>query len=1845
MTPPSGPLATTINADLTEDFPVQLGQAGKREFPPFATFGLHHFWEPAYEWAVRNRVLPEVLLFVDTCLTHDNTNVFGTLLEEITSDLALERLSAWGETDLAAARLNRLGLAVRLHPEILSTYHPRSKTISARAHLKRNFERDYLMALALEWLNFVPEDQQDWMQVMRVWTLVQALERASRGIIQDHNLRKLATGLRLACEHDTRRQMAIAPLRTDIENFDDLNRHLADQATAAAKRTSRQETTLRTLLKALAAVATGADAADDEHRAGAPVRLVAAHLLCGTHSISGAQQLRTVNYVDDEESPPATAIVGDDEAPGAVLVDIDPAQSYAHQSLQAGSVLLLGIEDYQYLPWSWPKPNPPEAQKLDEWVKRLRRSPIEIERMLGALNWLAITTGRSLRRVLDFKIETQPTGEWSLDPSKMVLHRLPPHRSLGWLPDGENERNWVRPVADFISIAIPTDIAATFAAMLGQETAALHLGDLWFWPDNPLATWRAARPQELSRLTPGMLAQMLPQRLLELSADAVLARLLASHPDSAMPGACAYASWTQAQVESLLSQETPPPSAPAARNTIGGGSRLDPIENLLISALAKAAGRLDELRESGDPVLFHNAYTAYSVVLLLAATGARPVQDPFESPAHFDLAAGFCFVDDKGSDEAHAGRLIPLPRTAVEFLRNDYPRHLRQAALIVEPKHPMLAERIRRLAAGRGDADMPYFFILDGLADSGWTSVSETVIELSGIFGWPLPLRLFRHRLSIRLRRINADAELIDAALGHAEAGSATHGDDSFRTWSHDMLTLRPYLETAFNSLQPRWPATWFSPPDLRQGTFRSRARTLPQNAPGPLFGIARRAHQRTEHRLEVDRGARREIEEFLAGRSLRDLLEDDINELTKRLIFNDKGLPRTTAHLRYNLFMDQLEGIWREEGRRVRIRKRFAVPRPPPSPFSPLACGAIDLHIALTAALRSVHNDIPASRLQLKDAAGLAVVGLCLLCRVTDLSVLTDLAARRNVRLVTLKGRAYVEHGQNLKSDDPDACVRRFCIDPHLCRIIDCHLGHSREKDLWENRTPEIFTPLAALLSDAGHPIPHEPTLSSMTEALCRIVDQVNVMTIPGVAAGYLAGRVESYALGWRDWSRMVLGEILLFPEPPREDDAEDLTELPYGGVAQEAAQDRDGEESLSVAMEMIAAIRTLLEEHGSDPAAADSRDKRRAMANALGQQIAIFNGRVSTAVLMLGQWLPAILYRPGKRGTYIAVSTLQRYLSALAPRFVDFGHDLDLLSADEHEVTEFYSDILTSLEVEDSAMVAGRLGDFHSWASRQGVADPDWSQMPDVMPGRRAAPGFISEQEYHSALKLLLSDLSVEHEERLARASLLIYCYRHALREKEALGLLREDLQHHGEDMEVVLVRDNHLRKLKTPRSRRQVPLLFRLAPIEIDTLRDAGLLLESEVGDRARTGLLAQTIQDRSLLQRTVRAVIRVLKHVTGNPRAVLHHARHTAPNRVGAEIVGLAYPPLSKAMRRGARSANRNDIAKVLLGTARPTRRTSWALARYTGHAGSKTLFKSYFHLFDLWLDELLPIQQEVIDLNMKSVFVLDSLPRMKPVDISLLDELRHPQVKLTVVRALKFLRLLARKRTVVDAASATGLTAAVADAIAREVGAVGTKMRLSSTTRKGGKDTIDEFSFLRRVNEAAWTRLLKLAAKLDDAAEKTDTKAMNRRAFPIVMAEVGRLIGPTRQLVMWDSGHFAVVRMFIDGLHLTPDRYALGLSGHCTTDDRTARLAKEFGFIATANDFAAAIAVGNQRQLDSTFDWRNDNRVEKRCCLLLKESHDFELRNRFDLVALFLAFCFSTIDPVDTSIPHRRDAPG
>lgn len=1676
-------------------------------------------------------------------------NLIHALAEPSTREL----ISDWALDRSEARVLNQLAeVAAKDHAFLKA--HPVKDLVAPGAAFKKKLGQCFLSAALTVAFPWQPTPQNRWRQVLVFWLLVHAIERAENGNIADRNLQIISRALysfrdvtsrkgyllREICSHfysdysfysvngsiRDRADRLLIELDTGEQDFED-ERHLLVAVIAAGKfaRTTSADGTfvaevqLLQLKKYHLASAPAVSFGDiDADSAGSDARALAD---TDAHFHQGG---------DDEED------VGDFKPPAGA--------SESEQKALGRGILVLSAEQRHLLPWTWTTPNPIERLILDRWIsQQLTNEDLQVA-LLALFVFIARECGRSLSQVLYLRITEDVGEEWSLSSCTGILRRLPPVRRSSWKPIDETQQKWVHGLVSSQSVSLPEGWQARFKA-IARDLSGGSLGELWkvITDRDCEEFFLSILGETLPRLRPSMLANVLLQGEFQRKADDAYARILASGPRTGLPASCGYGSW---QLDDLPSAFRPSGHRVTA-DVIALGSRLSVIEDLLVASIASARDKIEARRE-GPPLDFHNALVAMLVVKLFAASAARPVKDSFESPAHFNDQRSFVYVDDKASGEARQGRLVPLPPELIKEIFGEYGRHLCMVIDLVRHAHPVMAEQIQALTEGQRSA-MPYFFFLesnDGVLR--WKSVSEASIDSLELFDWPLPLNLFRHRLAQRLRRLKLNAEIIDGLLGHAESHGASYGDHSFRVWHDDMELARPLLKQCYESLAFQSMASWDTPPTALPTAQRC----------DPLqksFGILARSEARQKLRKASFKVAKEMIQEYLGARSLADLSSEEVYELSKRLLLAEDGRPSFRGNFRYDYLLLRVRREESKFRRRVKLRRRFFWDDSAKSPFLPLAVTAEKRLATLKHKLDELEQVAACAAAGREDAEFNRLVPalrFAMIHHIANPAIVKDLFLGRSVRFVFVGGQCELEHGDFAESIEyPHTPVQRFQISDRLARLLrkNVRTPHDREiLDMWATKS---IQGLADALSDAAFCVP--VTINAAIEAIASVIDQINVFTRPGVAAGVLAGRVSTYSTTWPDLSLIRTGQRRRFRKElsPSEDEREDTDYPPLLNGAppkRKSPSTADERELLALARREAArkfsrSLHRLLDGRPLHPGDGVEKAISRARRGpAIRRLVSELRDTVSSAILLLGEWVAFLLTDKGGRRD---IASIDRYFKALFPAFRVIAYDVDLLKMGSDEITGLYVKIIESLEVKHKAYVAARLHEFHRWAERSdySLPSPDWSEIPESPPRVGVLPGLLAEQEYLTALQLISSAKGLSDDVRRAAGMIMISSYRFGLREEEGWGLLRSDWVEIG-GITLLLVKHNHLRGLKGIGSRRQVPLMFNLAQAEHELLAQVKAFSASVNGDKLNVGILADSKGTMPVMNAAVFRVNEVLKQVTGNQRVSVHHLRHSFGNRLVLAAIGNVG---HWAERLGWQGDDRQKIREFLLGETLCFRRLGWAVARMLGHMGPTTTFRSYVHCLVDWSagqdDGTCDATQGMIP----GIENLDARATHEMPSTILLKSGKARSADFNFASALRFLRLLSRGWTPDRAANELGVDPETAKALAQSSVDIGRRLVIKKKRDEYDPDDCDHsdhsrLEYLRRITESGWQRLMEMQPR----ASKSPGEPLEINAF-------SDLVGATRQILLWESGQMNTVWTILDVLGIANDRYEV-IAANCVGDD-------------------------------------------------------------------------------------------
>lgn len=1537
-----------------------------------ATFGQHalHSTDVLIGWALARGVAAPAQLLIDLLGARDaRVDYLGTIVERLASVAPV--LSAWSEDAVELHGLARLANAIRADGADLASL-PRRRTFNpVMQDFRGQAETHYLYMC---WVVHGPVGERalGWINVVRAWLLVQALMRTDLGVWLDDLQKEACLRVREACEEteDVRWLAAIEQLQTPSDDWYRLTQHLHGAVDrfiqAAGEKGYAQRRNWLLVLRRIAAGDSRPQESDRTDQGAAPeesrdLPQLDVSALAGGHIddlVLVEQAVGTGSWDDAEQ----------DDFDGADVVAIDPTEAPALAHETARQIQLLSGADVRFLAWDWYVLTPPEQDALQRLIRRSLGATEPSGRVIAALVDLAQCLGRSLEmvgRVRLLRSEADPIGEeWAVDIDSGSVRRACPRRPAHWRP-GDRERPFINEFADVLTLRLRPGTAdvlrdaaarAPDSATVDQLWQALHQGPL----ESQFRKWCAQEPS-LRRVTQGMLSQTLARAFFERSGDHVAARLLASAPRSGLPASTAYTAY----LASDLAPGLPAVTAPWSALNVAGGL-MDPAGDFLKRGFARAHQDLVSRSSTADFVGFHNAVTHYWDAVWRAATGIRPFTQRWTDINLIDPTHGFVVVDDKSSLQDARTRLVPLVGGLWQrFERSYIQQHLPVFHRWLEA-NGVRGELSLSTGAELQAQRRPLMFAL--VAERGSVSAVPVGSHTAPMPPEsPLPPNVYRHRLRTSLHRQGVDPEVIDSILGHQDGATATHGDYSMRVWCDDMQAASGALRDIFDELEIRNPPSYVG--ELTPLSPSSYPTYQPLEVPSAH--TAQRSGPSWRLLLRAARMARRIITQALApavdgvrpsqsalAKQLADLDADALNRLSARLATSPKGTPTILGPLRYAYFLRLCDRAWRTSDKRPSLRRRFLWRPRDASPYRAEAAKALSVRAALRKELESALEGLTPSKLTRTDALWLALFDLSLCSGVADAVLQAVLIEGKAIRLIELEEHAYLEWNSEGQVDTARSPIQRLRITSWSAHALHNLMQAQRRHVDWQSIPPQRFDVLAQILRDHG--LLDGVGLRAVLAALNTVVDQCNVIELPGAIAAHLAGRVRSASLHWGDKLALRRGDRFDASTLMRATsvDRTEVTDISGTVLADDASNELQERPTVGLPVATTVArtraqidVRDLfrqvraelaLAEHERQAAGAKATIRRSA-----GRRInALASATGCSAVTSLIHWCASLLVRPRGHGL-LAISTVRRYFAALSPRFEAASYAADLLSMDDEEIAQLYASMMDLPPQSAADYAYARLRDFHGFCEQRfALPDIDWSEVAPEKTAKLAAPGYVHERMYRCLLIEIrrAAPLPTAHS-RTAAQALAVLGYRFGLRGAEACGLEIDDC-HFDATPPWLSVQKNRLRELKSPAARRTVPLLTRLLPVERTIL---GRMLNA--AQQATAGLPnapkylfldpqgAGELLDRGLIKRTVNALI---KDVTGQRHLSVHHLRHSFACNVWDGIT---------AARVLAADEEGSTRAATLLGQRQQlgaTRRAPWALARLMGHAHPRTTLFSYVH---------------------------------------------------------------------------------------------------------------------------------------------------------------------------------------------------------------------------------------------------------------------------------------------------------
>ncbi|MCO4320692.1 tyrosine-type recombinase/integrase [Aliidiomarina quisquiliarum] len=1636
---------------------------------------------------------------------------------ELTLPCGAEILSGWSD-EVIAQRLHQFYLELKSAPHIRMEYGNISRHSSARAaraEVKDLVSSGYLLALSLHQpFSLNNKDTTIYYQTMlRLWFIVHGFIRMESHAAHDSVL-SFATRYTIFELNDQERmnviEFFIEQLHIELgdkeHSFEVCNYVIASTANRILRvEGDHLKQNQKQFLNRLARVArldVELTPINGLGQTGDPISFIYSQPIKKTIQPDFSLALNDIKF---EELPSLEAAESSHDDDNTLLgVGISPSETDGEQVLAGTGVYIQRAEQAHFCAWGWDKILPVEVQLLEEWIEDGLHSNSLEHALAAAIIWIAKGFGRSLDTVLGLGIGIEVSNEWTLTSDYTAIQRLPIRRHSAWKPTHAS-KEWVSPLGERIEVKLPAQVTDCLVAA-SQSIQPKKLSSLWHaHSQTTLFKWfNAYKPERLERVTSSMLASFLGQSIFDQAGDTALARLLSSYANNALPAACGYGTWDIAAIEK--GQELTSKARQRADSSLIG-SMLLPVESLLVKAIKE---QTDKVRNSKTVIELHNNLVYYVAQALYAATGARYLVYPFESLEYFYISnakeafVSFVFINDK-DDDIHSGRLVPLCPSAVKHLLN-YLDHLECLAQLLKEPFPELAAHITKTSQGT-TKELPLFFTLDD--NLQWHSLSVKHFDEAQLMNWPLPPNLFRHRFAQVLSSLQVPSDILEGWMGHGERGVACYGDYSPRCWLDDAKHFMDELEASFSSLNFQLITVSLDTLPL------SGSKPRWQQRKGKVFGAAKREVQKIKTIETIKEITQDKINQYLGSRRWDDIEPNEFEAFMLTLITDNKSIALSYPLERIAVLYSSLT----EAGSHYAhfAKNRYVRLKQERSYLKKEAATALGLFAQMQDWSQKTKRKLFASALSKAQCAQLATIIFSIEKQISYASMLKEIAEGENCVVVQFDKEIFLRYSEELDLEDWSAPAQHHRIDYKTASFFDHSNQSGRKLNVSNKLTHGALEELRLLLA-----LDATSTFYDLIDSVCRVIEQANLIVLPGIVAAGLSERQPPTSLSFQDIARIQKNQSLLPPQVKEQETAQPTVGLvPISVRWHSESSEMLREEAGRFHKDITTTIN------------AYQKSKYKETAKEIHKHCKRYVDKVSSAVLSVGYWIAHVVVigkYSGRRKTPVplAKGTVATYYSTLMNVFQDLAYEIDLFSLSEVEITALYQNmLLTKKDKESDVEYFGkRLQMFHRYYVKQGLPEIDWNELDFKSRRRGVLTGVITECDYLKCLEAIRYHYADKTSATMLQFILLL-CFRFGLRVGEATRLLRKDWATNKNDT-WILVRNNKYRQLKSAQSsRRAVPLLFELVEAEHTVIRDVLNRYETIAGNDTNYLLLSEikegSIQLSNLCYQASRELIAIIREVTGNQHLVLHSARHAFYNQLAAVLFGID-TAITKRMKS---HLDEEKIISMILGPQNNiNRRSSMALCILMGHSHPSVGLKSYNHLISEWADQLTPAVSSRV-YRLETVVQMNDWQKWKRKKLDKKRIIDYSTPNLQSLTAL--LRLVGLGRTFKQAALSLDLSPEHGEKLQ---GLFATVANGESKEQEKADTLYSARHFLSHIPESAWLRLQSHITK----------ELLVKLNQPITLSELPLLIGMRRQILMATAEHYEFIKCFIDYFEIPTHSY-------------------------------------------------------------------------------------------------------
>ena len=871
-----------------------------------------------------------------------------------------------------------------------------------------------------------------------------------------------------------------------------------------------------------------------------------------------------------------------------------------------------------------------------------------------------------------------------------------------------------------------------------------------------------------------------------------------------------------------------------------------------------------------DMLAYHNAYTEYSLALMLYASGHRPVEDPFCYRYQLDECGGFALIDDKASNESRRYRIAYLPDVAKAQMGH-YLSHLQNLIDYLKHRHQReLGSAIEKMLTGSQSQKVPLFFFLKSDKVEGISNV-----DIGSFFHRysPVPANIHRKWIASTLAEQQAPSWIVACCLGHMESRVLPNGNFCQESHVEIRQHINKYLNLSLLAVGWQPLASHFRP----QFAY---AQSLPQTIHlnrelGPVSRFKNREAKRSKAKqvirelmLSLDketvaqsRGSEERAEEIV-GRLVEQLHEQGLPVKYSLTLFSRFLAQHLNDHPTVKLFFwnrpEQLEGTrWGNTDLKfyrqaVKVRENLFYHLE-----SLASAGSVSLSQAK--ALRVFTLAVLSAQASV-ETLELALVGHC---------VFIEMNKVLGLQVGTIK--LNVDHPLLIIDPISAALSKKvaICDQSNASGLKKIFLGIAKEIGLQHKNLKEVFSELSAMAK-----------LFSQFES-------------PGPVRAISSGVLQHTPLDLKVLTRLFYGKALAgLPNNP---------DSFMTGVELHITAAKPGS-AIKALAKFTTELRRVMKEEAISQYVLKQKKQDRFVNGKLSRSqekkylATCLNSMLKTIPLpMLGQlvahWGIWLCENKTRHNNEIQAQTVVEYLSLIAKKMRQSADD-SVLYFEPTEWEQCYLQAIEGSAIGAMNSLVARLYDFHYYLVDQWrVPQIDWSELFAIANSKNASgrvdANLITLTEYRTALEYLLRVNGQKMGEFGFCAWLLFLGFRFGLRWSEAYYLLQRDVIFDTPESLYVRVQENSWRALKTRSAQRLIPLVGELSEMErglVEKIWAATLSVGLSQNRERELLCIDPLVQEKYEEMRVSRILNSLLKQVSGDDRVRFHHLRHGYASRL-------------------------------------------------------------------------------------------------------------------------------------------------------------------------------------------------------------------------------------------------------------------------------------------------------------------------------------------------------------------------